>query len=137
MPTSTALGTSRTDARRALPILWLSLFTLALVRTAWLGDDAHFTFRTIDNFVHGYGLRWNIAERVQAYTHPLWLMLLTPFYWITGEPFFTSIAVLLCSRSSPSGCSLARAPVWTVAAGLTVLLLRAFIDTHLGPLRTR
>jgi arabinofuranosyltransferase len=127
---SIALTASPVDARRRLAILWLSLFTLALVRTAWVGDDAYFTFRTIDNFVHGYGVRWNIAERVQAYTHPLWLLVLTPFYWITGEPFFTSIAisaaltlviVWLLLRRAPSG--------WTAAAGLTVLLgSRAFID---------
>ena len=64
-----------TTVRRGMAILWLSLFSMALVRTAWVGDDAYFTFRTIDNFVHGYGLRWNIAERVQAYTHPLWMLL--------------------------------------------------------------
>jgi arabinofuranosyltransferase len=130
VPTSTALGTSRTDARGGLSILWLSLFTLALVRTAWVGDDAYFTFRTIDNFVHGYGLRWNIAERVQAYTHPLWLLLLTPFYWITGEPFFTSIAVSIALTLVTVWLLLRRAPsVWTAAAGLTVLLgSRAFID---------
>ena len=130
MQTSTALGTSRADARRGLSILWLSLFTLALVRTAWVGDDAYFTFRTIDNFVHGYGLRWNIAERVQAYTHPLWLLLLTPFYWITGEPFFTSIAVSITLTLVTVWLLLRRAPsVWTAAAGLTVLLgSRAFID---------
>jgi arabinofuranosyltransferase len=121
---------SRTDARRGLPILWLSLFTLALIRTAWVGDDAYFTFRTIDNFVHGYGLRWNIAERVQAFTHPLWLLLLTPFYWITGEPFFTSIAVSIALTLVAVWLLMRRAPsVWTAAAGLTVLLgSRAFID---------
>jgi len=121
---------SRTDARRGLPILWLSLFTLALIRTAWVGDDAYFTFRTIDNFVHGYGLRWNIAERVQAFTHPLWLLLLTPFYWITGEPFFTSIAVSIALTLGAVWLLMRRAPsVWTAAAGLTVLLgSRAFID---------
>ena len=41
----------------------LAVFALVLVRTAWLCDDAYINFRTIDNFLHGYGLRWNIAER--------------------------------------------------------------------------
>jgi len=128
--TTTALSPSRLEAGRALPILWLSLFTLALVRTAWVGDDAYFTFRTIDNFVHGYGLRWNIAERVQAFTHPLWLLVLTPFYWLTGEPFFTSIAVSIALTLVTVWLLLRRAPsVWSGAAGLTVLLgSRAFID---------
>ncbi len=110
--------------------MWLSLFSLALVRTAWVGDDAYFTFRTIDNFVHGYGLRWNVAERVQAYTHPMWMMLLTPFYWVTGEPFFTSIGVSIVLTLVTVWLLLRRAPsVWSAAAGLTVLLgSRAFID---------
>ncbi len=118
------------DSRRNLAIFWLSLFSLALLRTAWVGDDAYFTFRTIDNFVHGYGLRWNVAERVQAYTHPLWMLLLTPFYWITGEPFFTSIAISSALTLITIWLLLRRAPsAWTAAAGLTVLLAsRAFID---------
>jgi hypothetical protein len=27
---------------------------------AWVGEDAFITFRTIDQFVHGAGLRWNL-----------------------------------------------------------------------------
>ena len=38
-----------------------------------MGDDAHMTFRSVWNFVHGYGLTYNPDERVQAYTHPLWM----------------------------------------------------------------
>ena len=127
---STWLRAGRGGAGRGLAILWLSLFTLALVRTAWVGDDAYFTFRTIDNVVHGYGLRWNVAERVQAYTHPLWMLLLTPFYWVTGEPFFTSIALSMALTLVTVWLLLRRAPsAWSAAAGLTVLLgSRAFID---------
>ena len=42
------------------------VFVLVLIRTTWICDDAYINFRTIDNFLHGYGLRWNIAERVQS-----------------------------------------------------------------------
>ena len=49
------------------------LLLLILYQTT-LTIDALITFRVIDNFVHGYGLRWNIAERVQAYTNPLWML---------------------------------------------------------------
>ena len=41
-------------------------FFLLLIRTAWLDDDAYITFRTVDNVLHGYGLRWNVLNRVQA-----------------------------------------------------------------------
>jgi arabinofuranosyltransferase len=52
-------------------VVLLALFAVVLCRTAWVGDDAYITFRTVDNLVHGYGARWNVDERVQAYTHPL------------------------------------------------------------------
>jgi len=118
------------DVRRGLAILWLAVFGTALVRTAWVGDDAFFTFRTIDNLVHGYGLRWNVAERVQAYTHPLWLLLLTPFYFVTREPYFTSIAVSIVLTLLTVWLLLRRArSTWSAAAGLMVLLgSRAFLD---------
>jgi hypothetical protein len=40
----------------------LLLVAVVLIRTAWICDDAYITFRTIDNFLHGFGLRWNVAE---------------------------------------------------------------------------
>lgn len=66
-----------------------------LFRTAWVGDDAFITMRSIDNWVHGYGLTWNVIEHVQTYTHPLWLLLLTPFYLLIGNAYLTLIAVSL------------------------------------------
>ncbi len=70
---------------------FLALFAVVLLKSAWVCDDAFITFRTVDNFVHGYGLRWNIAERVQSYTHPLWMgahaalyaLVRVDLYWIT------------------------------------------------------
>jgi len=60
---------------------------------AWLEEDAFFTFRVIDNFVHGYGLRWNIDERVQVYTHPLWMLSLVPFYMMVNNVYVASFAL--------------------------------------------
>jgi arabinofuranosyltransferase len=62
---------------------------------AWVSDDAFITFRTVDNFVHGYGLTWNVDERVQAYTHPLWMLLVSACYAVTGEAFLTALALSL------------------------------------------
>lgn len=58
---------------------------------AWVTEDAFITLRVVDNFVNGYGLRWNIAERVQVYTHPLWMFYLSGVYYFTHEPFYTTI----------------------------------------------
>ena len=62
-----------------------------MYRNAWLSDDAYITFRVVDNFVNGYGLTWNVIERVQTYTHPLWMFLLSLLYFLTHEIYFTSI----------------------------------------------
>jgi len=72
---------------------WLSITLLSLVMlvNAWLVDDAYITFRTVVNAVNGHGLVWNIGERVQVYTHPLWMFLITGLYAVTSELFFSVI----------------------------------------------
>ena len=71
--------------------LGILVYLMLLVKTAWLCDDSYITFRTVDNFINGYGLRWNVAERVQTYTHPLWMFLISAIYFFTREVFFTSL----------------------------------------------
>ena len=74
-------GSRQAGFLRQLPwLLATVLFLLVLFHTAWLCDDAFILFRTADNFVHGQGLTWNVEERVQAYTHPLWLLLFSAVY---------------------------------------------------------
>ncbi len=112
-------------------ILLLWLFLGVLFKTAWLDEDAYITFRTVDNFINGYGLVWNIGERVQTYTHPLWMFLLSAVYFFTREIFFSSILVSITvsfvtvlllvykMASSTQGAILA----------ITILIFsRAFID---------
>jgi len=71
----------------------IAVFTYVFLANAWLGDDAYITFRVIWNWLHGYGLVFNPSERVQAYTHPLWLLTLSAAHALTREFFFTSLAV--------------------------------------------
>ena len=84
---------ARTIARAFLIAAALALVAWAILRTAWVADDAYITLRTIDNWVRGHGLRWNVDERVQAYTHPLWMLVLAAAYAITREPMWTSALV--------------------------------------------
>jgi arabinofuranosyltransferase len=79
------------NARNILLVLLIVVSGVVLYRNAWLSDDAYITFRTVDNFINGYGLTWNIVERVQTYTHPLWMFFLSFFYFLTREIYFTSI----------------------------------------------
>jgi arabinofuranosyltransferase len=79
------------------------LFTLfyLIVSKAWVTEDAYITFRVLDNFVNGFGLRWNVTERVQAFTNPLWLFVHLPVYYLTGEAYFTTLGIsLLCSLAA-------------------------------------
>ena len=69
------------------------LFAVLLATNAWIVDDAYITFRSVDNFINGYGLTWNVDERVQVYTHPLWMFVISFFYMITSEMFFTAVIV--------------------------------------------
>lgn len=88
----------QTDSPKIFLLLALLLFATVLVRTAWICEDAFITFRTVDNFIQGFGLTWNVSERVQAYTHPLWMFLLSFAYFITREIYYTSLAV--CALAS-------------------------------------
>lgn len=69
------------------------LLVVVLIRTAWFNDDSYITFRTVDNLLHGHGATWNIAERVQTYTHPLWMLVVSAVSALTGEIYF-SVTVL-------------------------------------------
>jgi arabinofuranosyltransferase len=109
----------------------LALLAGVIARTAWVGDDAYITFRTIDNLLNGYGLRWNIAERVQTYTHPLWFLLLTPAVAAIGNPFVAALVV--SGIVSAVAIGLIVAPVRARPAQAAFLIAamvcsRAFVD---------
>lgn len=92
------LITDRQIYSRLIVAASLMLLLSILIRTAWLSDDAFISLRTLDNWVNGLGLTWNPPYRVQAFTHPLWLFVLAPFYYFTREPFYTTLFVsILCS----------------------------------------
>ncbi len=72
-------------------ILLIVIFTIVLIRNAWMSDDGYITFRTVDNFVNGYGLTWNISERVETYSNPLWMFLVSIIYFFTNEIYYSVI----------------------------------------------
>ena len=96
-PHTTSGPTSSLNSREERLVAAGAFAALAylFLANSWIGDDAYITFRVVDNFVHGYGLRWNTVERVQAFTAPLWVFVLSPFYAVTREIFYTSLAVSL------------------------------------------
>jgi len=77
-----------------LTLLGLICLSYELVVTAWLNDDSIFTIRTILNWLDGYGPVFNLGERVQAYTHPLWFLVLSLFIAVSNSIY---LAVFLAS----------------------------------------
>jgi arabinofuranosyltransferase len=130
---SATLTTSRRrlTGARAMRVLVLLLLLAALIKAAWVCDDAFITMRTVDNLLHGRGLTWNPGERVQVFTHPLWLGVLTLCDLLSPDGYWTA----LLSGLAVSVAMLALL-LWAVpgrrsaiaAAGLALVLSRAQVD---------
>lgn len=112
---------------RLIPGLTFIAFALIFVRTAWVGDDVYITLRTVDNFVNGYGLTWNIAERVQSYTHPLWMLLMAAIYFPTRDAYLTALTASFLA-SALTFWLVARREAFAAFGILTLLLSKAFMD---------
>ena len=124
----------RDAAARRLPDALAALLTLiflaALIRTAWISDDASITLRTLLNATHGFGLRFNIAERVQTFTHPLWLAVLALAYKLTANVYFAAFAASLFFSTAAFWLAVtqARSIYQAVLAAAVLLFSRAFVD---------
>ena len=82
---------------RVIKVVYFIVFIVVLVKNTWVADDSFITYRTMYNFLNGHGLRWNTIERVQTYTHPLWLFVLIPSYVILKNIWLSAVATsLLC-----------------------------------------
>lgn len=113
------------------PLLLLVLFVVVVVKSAWLADDAYITLRTVNHWLDGFGPVWNIGERVQAYTHPLWMLLLSGVIGITREYYFTTILLSIVISAAAYALVVFRlAADWVSATlgGLILVLSKAYID---------
>ncbi len=120
-----------TLSERAVAALLTAAFVTVVLRNAWLCDDAYVTFRTVDNLWSGHGLRWNVAERVQGFTHPLWALLVAALYGLTDEIFYTVIALSVLLSGLAASWLVTRVAIsagHALVAVLALILSRAFID---------
>ena len=115
---------------RGVLVLLLVLLGAAIVRLAWLGDDAFITFRCVENFVAGRGPVWNADERVQAFTHPLWFGVLVLLRLVTGElPLSTMWLGALLSVGAAAWLARLQPNAWAGAVVVACLLAsRGFCD---------
>ncbi len=81
--------------QRLAKITWslFAIFMILVIANAWISDDSYITLRTVYNLTSGHGLRWNISERVQVFTHPLWMFLQVPVYAILQHAYLTAIGL--------------------------------------------
>ncbi|WP_183634488.1 hypothetical protein [Niveibacterium umoris] len=71
----------------------MAILVVLIVASAWVSDDAYISFRVVDNFLSGRGLTWNPGERVQAFTHPLWLFALILVTAVVKSVFVAAIVL--------------------------------------------
>lgn len=120
-------------AHPALPLKLCLLLaaTIIIYRSAWISDDAYITNRVVQNFWQGYGLRWNICERVCAYTNPLMMLCMLGLYPFTGEFYYTG--VIFCMVVSLAAISiflfkLTQRRSQALMAVAALLVSKAFVD---------
>jgi len=115
---------------RPIAALLLLVFLAVLLRTAWISDDGLISLRTVLNVTHGNGLTFNVDERVQTFTHPLWLALLTAGYLVIGNVYYATFALSMVVSVWVFWLAVSRAAsswqAWVAAAAL--LSSRAFTD---------
>ncbi|MGA2838197.1 MAG: hypothetical protein ABSF84_16525 [Acidimicrobiales bacterium] len=74
-------GTGRSPSSHRLVGSWIVLVVPVLVLLVaswnyrWVQEDAFINFRIIGNLLAGHGPVYNVGERVEAYSDPLWLFL--------------------------------------------------------------
>ncbi len=108
-----------------------TILFFSIIRNGWVSDDAYITLRTVDNFVNGYGPRWNVFERVQAYTHPLWMLLVSCFYFFARDAFYTVIAVSVAAAAGAIALyafQFRKKPPMLFAGLIMMFLSEAFIE---------
>ena len=80
-----------------LAYAWLYIqatsFEIAGTRYYILFDDAMISMRYAYNLAHGNGLVWNIGERVQGFTNPLWVFYMAALHELLPETTQVALAV--------------------------------------------
>lgn len=71
----------------------LLLLGWVLLKTAWVCDDAFITFSCSSNLVEGKGLTFQPFERVQAFSNPLWTLIMAVVRGVTGKVWVPSMVL--------------------------------------------
>jgi hypothetical protein len=116
---------SRRLSAVAVALACAAIVGLCVAFSGSLIDDAYIFFRYSDHLLAGHGPVFNVGERVEGFTSPLWLVLLAAGRW-TGFRYESIVLVLgtLCATGAVAASWwLARTTVGPRAALLLPLLL--------------
>ena len=87
----------------ALPVL---VVLAAAWQRRWTADDAFIDFRVVRNILDGHGPVFNAGDRVEAYTSPAWVGLLTVFSFLTRASIeWVSVVLGLVTTALGFGCA--------------------------------
>lgn len=109
-----------------LGLVWVAV----VLQNAWVCDDAFITLRTVRNILEGRGPTFNPGERVQTYTHPLWMLVLALAHAITREPFYGTLCMSVLAGSAALYVAMMRIaiPMAIVPIGMAACLSRALVE---------
>jgi len=80
----------------ALLFIWNTSYVIGGHRYFSLLDDAMISMRYAEHFASGYGPYFNIAgEKVEGYTNPLWMLLMTGVHLLPIAKQYTSLVIQL------------------------------------------
>lgn len=77
MTTARAKSIGQAWTRLLVATLPAWLFGLMIWERRWNSDDGFINIRIVDNLLAGHGPVYNVGERIEAYTSPLWVAILT------------------------------------------------------------
>jgi arabinofuranosyltransferase len=111
------LGTRWLVAWNALAFAAAPALLLVLAyRRRWMTEDAFISLRVVRNLLAGHGPVFNMGERVEAYTHPLWVLVLSGVGALSLP--LEATAVYLGLALSVAGLIGAQVAAWRVARRL-------------------
>lgn len=72
-----------------------SAFLTVKSHNDWGNDDAYISYRYAENLARGQGLVFNRGERVEGYSNFLYVLVMTPAFWLTSRDGVYFFSVLL------------------------------------------
>jgi arabinofuranosyltransferase len=118
----------------------LIVYVMELFLTAWISDDAFIGAAIAENFLNGFGLRYNIIERTQVFTNPFFMSFVIFARSITGEPYFSLLAVnmttsfvavcILASYAHKTACNIAEED-WMGGGNIIPLIILIFSNSFI------